>query len=68
VAGSLVQLESTTGEPDPSFADVTARDSILATGPQGAPLFRVDGQDWLAPLRDRLRREGRGVAYHQVNT
>jgi serine/threonine-protein kinase len=67
-AGGLVQLESAPGEPDLPVADVNARDSILATTPQGDPLFRVDGQDSLASLRDRIAWEGHGVAYHQIST
>src|SRR5262249_38258182 len=67
VAGGLVQLESASSEPELPIADVRVRDSILATTPQGAPLFRVDGQDALATLRDRIRWEGHGVAYHQIN-
>jgi eukaryotic-like serine/threonine-protein kinase len=64
--GGLVQLESAPGEPELPKADVVARDSILATTPQGAPLFRVDGQDVLTALRDRIAWEGHGVAYHQI--
>jgi serine/threonine-protein kinase len=67
-AGGLVQLESTADEPELPIADVNARDSIVATTPQGDPLFRVDGQDALSSLADRIVWEGNGVAYHQVNT
>jgi serine/threonine-protein kinase len=66
--GGIVQLESAQGEPDLPVAEVNARDSIFATTPQGDPLFRVDGQDALALLRDRIVWEGHGVAYHQINT
>jgi serine/threonine protein kinase len=68
MAGGLVRLESAPGEPDLPIADLNVRDSILATNPQGDPLFRVDGQDALASLRDRIVWEGHGVAYHQINT
>jgi serine/threonine-protein kinase len=68
VAGGLVLLESARGEPELPIADVSARDSIVATTPAGEPLFRVDGQDTLTDLRDRIRWEGHGVAYHQINT
>ena len=67
-AGGLLQLESTPSEPELPIAEVDARDSILATTPQGDPLFRVDGQDALASLRDRIVWEGHRVAYHQINT
>jgi hypothetical protein len=66
-AGGLVQLESARGEPDLPVADVRVRDSILATTAQGAPLLRVDGQELLSSLRDRIRWEGHGVVYHQIN-
>ncbi len=66
-AGGLVLLESAADEPELPVADVRVRDSILATTPQGAPLFRVDGQDGLASLRDRIKWEGHGVAYHEIN-
>jgi eukaryotic-like serine/threonine-protein kinase len=68
VAGGLVQLESAAGEPELPMADVVARDSILATTSDGAPLFRVDGQDNLDELRDRIHWEGHAVAYHQIGT
>lgn len=66
-AGGLVQLESSPDEPELPRAEVGARDSILATTRPDAPLFRVDGQEDLAALRDRIQWEGQGVAYHQVN-
>jgi serine/threonine-protein kinase len=68
VAGGIVVLESAPGEPELPVADVSVRNSILATTPAGGPLFRVDGQDALTALRDRIRWEGHGVAYHQINT
>ena len=57
-AGGLVRLESAPGEPELPVAEVIARDSILATAAQGAPLFRIDGQDALdaAPRPDPLGR------------
>ncbi len=58
---------SSAGEPELPVADVRVRDSILATTSKGAPLFRVDGQDSLSALRDRIKWEGQGVAYHQIN-
>jgi serine/threonine-protein kinase len=65
--GGLVLLESAPGEPDLPIAEVTARECIFATTAQGAPLFRVDGQDNLDGLQDRIRWEGHGVAYHQID-
>ena len=66
--GGLVQLKSAPGGPELPVAEVSARDSVLATTPEGDPLFRVDGQDALATLRDRINWEGHRVAYHQINT
>lgn len=67
MAGGLIQLESAGGEPELPIADVRVRDSILATTSEGTPLVRVDGQDTLSALRDRIKWEGNGVAYHQIN-
>jgi serine/threonine-protein kinase len=66
-AGGLVLLESSPDEPELPRADVTARDAILDTTHQDTPLFRVEGQDTLAALRDRIQWEGHGVAYHEIN-
>lgn len=68
MGGGLVRLESAAGEPELPVAELNVRDSILATTAQGDPLFRVDGQDALESLRDRIVWEGHGVAYHQINT
>jgi serine/threonine-protein kinase len=67
-AGGLIQLESTPNEPELPVADVSVRDSVLATTAKGDPLVRVDGQDALEALRDRVRWEGHGVAYHRIET
>ncbi|HEV3166509.1 MAG TPA: protein kinase [Isosphaeraceae bacterium] len=66
--GGLVLLESASGEPELPAADVVARDSIFATTAQGEPLFRVEGQESVDELHDRVRWEGHGVAYHQIGT
>ena len=66
LAGGLVHLESAPGEPELPVVEVVAWESILATNPEGDPLFRVDGQDALTALRDRIRWEGHSVAYHQI--
>jgi serine/threonine-protein kinase len=67
MAGGLVQLESAIGEPELPVADVTVRESILATSNYGAPMLRVDGQDALDGLQDRIRWEGHAVAYHYID-
>ena len=68
VAGGLVRLESAPGEPELPVVAIAARNSVFATTDEGAPLFRVDGQDALTSLHDRIRWEGHEVAYHQIET
>jgi eukaryotic-like serine/threonine-protein kinase len=68
VAGGLILLESAPDEPELPVVDIVARDSVFATTPEGTPLFRVNGQDALTTLLDRIRWEGHGVAYHQIDT
>ncbi|MEA2631619.1 MAG: eukaryotic-like serine/threonine-protein kinase, partial [Chloroflexota bacterium] len=67
MVGGLIQLESAPGEPELPLAEINARDSILATAAQGAPLLQVDGQDELSTLQNRIRWDGLRVAYHQIN-
>ncbi|MDB5349798.1 MAG: protein kinase family protein [Planctomycetota bacterium] len=64
--GGLAFLESAPGEPELPQAEVVARDAILATKGPEAPLVRVDGQDGLEMLRDRVKWEGHGVLYHDI--
>ncbi len=66
--GGLVHLESAIGEPELPVVDVTARDSLVATSAGGDPLFRVDGQENIEALRDRIKWEGHAVAYDQIET
>jgi serine/threonine-protein kinase len=67
MVGGLLQLESAPGEPELPLVEISARDSILATTAQGAPLLQVDGQDELGALQNRIRWDGLRVAYHQIN-
>ena len=67
-AGGLVRLESVPGDPELPVAEVDARDCILATTDEDAPLFRVDEQDGLDAPRNRIRWEGHGIAYHNITT
>ena len=67
MVGGLIQLESAPGEPELPLVEISARDSILATTAQGAPLLQVDGQDDLVALQNRIRWDGLRVAYHQIN-
>jgi serine/threonine-protein kinase len=66
MVGGLIQLESAPGEPELPLAEISARDSILATAAQGAPLVQIDGQDDLSALQNRIRWDGVHVAYHQI--
>ena len=68
VAGGLVLLESAPDEPELPVVEVVASKSVFATTPDGAPLCRVDGQDALSSLHDRIRWKGDAVAYHQIDT
>jgi hypothetical protein len=67
-ATGLLWLESAPGQPELPQAEIVARESILSTGSSDAPLLRVDGQDGLDELRDRVTWESRGIVYHQINT
>jgi serine/threonine-protein kinase len=66
--GGLVRLESAPGESELPIAEVVARDSVVATDEEGGPLFRVEGQDSLDALGDRIHWEGHGVVYHRIDT
>ena len=64
--GGLAALESAPGEPELPVVDVQVRDLIVTTDGDGAPLIRIDGQEELDGLRDRLKWDGSGVHYHQI--
>jgi hypothetical protein len=64
----LVDLESSPEQPEVPTARLRVEDTVLATNRPGDPLVRVDGQGDLESLRDRVRWEGRRVAYHQITT
>jgi hypothetical protein len=66
--GGIVRLNSSADQPELPVAEVSARESILSTGPDGGALFLVDGQGELGTLGDRIRIvENREVAYHLVD-
>ncbi len=66
--GGIVRLSSSADQPLLPRAEITARESILATGPDGGALFRVEGQGELDDLSDRIRIvESREVAYHRID-
>jgi eukaryotic-like serine/threonine-protein kinase len=64
--GGLAYLESAPGEPELPVVDVLARDLIVSTDGDGAPLVRIDGQEDLDSLRDRVKWDGSGVHYHRI--
>jgi eukaryotic-like serine/threonine-protein kinase len=68
VKGGLVHLESTPDEPELSSVNVTAENSILSTTAGDDPLFRLEGQDQLDQLGNKIRWEARKVAYHRIKT
>jgi hypothetical protein len=66
--GGVVRLSSSADQPVLPRVEITARQSILATGPDGGALFRVEGQGALDDLSDRIRIvESREVAYHRID-
>lgn len=66
--GGVVRLSSSADQPVLPRVEITARQSILATGPDGGALFRVEGQGALENLSDHIRIvESREVAYHRID-
>ena len=68
LGGGLALLQSTPGRPELPQASLAAHETILTTTDPEVPLCRVDGQGDPDLLRDRIRWEGRAVAYHQIDT
>ena len=68
VKGGLVHLDSTPDEPELPFAAIVAENSIVSTANRDDPLFRLDGRDQLDDLGDKIRWEGRKVAYDRIKT
>lgn len=62
----LVRLQTTPKRPVAPEARIDARRSVFATGYE-EPLLEVEGQEELAPLRDRLRWDGDNVGYNNVS-
>ena len=61
-------LQTTPERPIMASVDIRAEDSILSTVTGDDPLFRLEGQDEIEALRDRIRWEARKVAYHRIKT
>jgi hypothetical protein len=68
VKGGLVELDSTPDQPELSSVDVVVENSIMSTDEGDDPLFRLEGQDELKELHDKIHWEGRKVAYHRIKT
>jgi hypothetical protein len=66
--GGLVYLQTTQERPIMASVDIRAADSILSTVTGDDPLFRLEGQDEIEALRDRIRWEAHKVAYHRIKT
>jgi serine/threonine-protein kinase len=68
VKGGLIHLDSTPEEPELPFAAIAAENSIISTANRDDPLFRLDGRNSLDDLGDKIRWEGRKVAYDRIKT
>jgi serine/threonine-protein kinase len=68
VKGGIVYLQTTPEEPEMASVDIRAAHSVVSTVTGDHPLFRLEGQDELEPLRDKIRWEGHNVAYHRIKT
>ena len=55
VKGGLVHLESTRDEPDLTAVKILVENSIVSTTAGDDPLFRIEGQEQLDPLGDKIR-------------
>ncbi len=66
VEGGLIFLEGTADDPELPSTEVVARDSAFTTDGKDTPLIQVDGPDDAEALRDRIRWDGHGVAYHEI--
>lgn len=67
-SGGVLFLESAPGEPELPRAEIKSWDSIFATDADEAPLLRVDSQEGLESVRDKIDWEGQGNGYHQIST
>jgi eukaryotic-like serine/threonine-protein kinase len=68
VKGGLVHLESTPDEPELPFGAIVVENSILSEANRDLPLLRLDGQEQFDELGDKIRWEGRKVAYDRIKT
>ncbi|MDX2039001.1 MAG: protein kinase [Isosphaeraceae bacterium] len=68
VALGVVSLESSLDRPELPYAEIVARNCVIATNSKGDPLVRLIGQDDPEGLRGRVHWDGNNVAYHKINT
>lgn len=66
--GGLATLDAAQGDTELPPIEIVVRDSILATTSDRSPIIKISPKSPLDPLRDPIRWEGHGVAYHQVRT
>lgn len=67
-SGGLTAIDAAPGDTEMPPIEIVVRDSILATTSDRAPIIKISPKSPLDPLRDPIRWEGHGVAYHQVRT
>ena len=65
--GGLVYLESSLEDTELPLTDIEAESSIFSTAGPG-PLFRVDGQNQMERLHDRIVWRAEKVAYDEITT
>ncbi len=68
VRGGLVHLDSSREAPELASASITAENSVLSTAERDDALIRIDGQDRLEDLEDRIRWDARKVVYDRIKT
>ncbi len=68
VKGGVVHLDSTPDAPRISSASIVAEHSIITTADSIDPIFRLDGQDQLDDLNDKIRWESLAVVYDHIKT
>jgi serine/threonine-protein kinase len=68
VKGGMVHLDSTVEEPELPFTAIVAENAIVSMASRDDPLFRLDGRDELDALGDKIRWDGRKVAYDRIKT
>jgi hypothetical protein len=66
VQGGLIHLDSTQEEPELSAVAVVVENSIMSMANRDDPLLQLTGRDQLDDLGDKIRWEGRNVAYDRI--